>query len=271
MKSTKSLGICWIPADKLKQRQKQRYLVPGGMDSVKKNSIWFTSFRMRFFRNFWQKKWWFHCDSTGWSIPVFPSYDELVGKRDPPLQVLLKWTAWWPDWFCIITVKRFIFFFTNYDVAWFSTFIVIASNLFFPKRCLRIFGIYIYMVFWMSPNLSESGWSLGLQLFLPAQNEKSPITLSRTTTSKLHRMVSKEAPCEFEINYSVTFTPKEDVCVCSFYMCNPTCLSLGYFGPNCSDFNFVFSRYQTPRNSPITHRDLKISQNKQVGSLSKTL
>lgn len=153
MKSTKSLGICWIPADKLKQRQKQRYLVPGAMDSVKKNSIWFTSFRMRFSRTFWQKKRWFHCDSTGWSIPVFPSHDELIGKRDPPLQVLLKWTAWWPDWFCIITVKRFmLFFFTSYDAVWFSTFIVIASNLFFPKGCWELLEyIHKYMYFGCLP------------------------------------------------------------------------------------------------------------------------
>ena len=100
------------------------------------------------------------------------------------------------------------------------------------------------------------------------------MTLSRNTTTKLHGMVygcnfwclgvenvawktSKEATCECDISYSVTFTPTEDVCVFSFYMRNPTCLSLWYFSQNCSDFNFVLSRYQTPRNSQNTHQDLK--------------
>lgn len=56
------------------------------------------------------------------------------------------------------------------------------------------------------------------------------------------------------------FYPKGRCMMCFlfiFVMCNTTCLSLGYFSPNCSDFNFVLSRYETPRNSPITHQDLK--------------
>lgn len=68
------------------------------------------------------------------------------------------------------------------------------------------------------------------------------------------------------------FYPKGRCIMCIlfiFVMCNPTCLSLGYFSPKCSDFNFVLSRYQTPRNSPIAHQDQKNAQNKQIGSLSK--